>query len=258
MCELLGVNSARDVRMNDYLAEFYTHCDKNHHGWGLALFRESGVSIEKEPVCASRSRYLRERLNADIEGKKMFAHIRLATMGAMVYDNAHPFVRTDQSGRTWTLVHNGTLFHFPAADHFFYEQRGETDSERILLYLVDQMNEEIDRAGRPLTAEERFQVLDKIVCLMAEGNKLNLMIDDGELMYFHTNYEGTLHVSEHDGTAVFSTYPLKNGTDWKPVPFTQLFAYRDGKMCYKGTVHGNEYKDNAEDTKFLFVNYAEL
>ncbi|MGN1030656.1 MAG: class II glutamine amidotransferase, partial [Butyricicoccaceae bacterium] len=58
MCELFGFSSAEPVAINDWLKEFYTHSDQHPHGWGLALLNGHEASIEKEPVQATKSRYL--------------------------------------------------------------------------------------------------------------------------------------------------------------------------------------------------------
>ena len=56
---------------------------------------------------------------------------------------------------------------------------------------------------------------------------------------------------------MFSTLPLSREA-WKPVPFTQLLAFRQGRLIREGTVHGNEYEDNPENIKFLYQIFADL
>lgn len=257
MCELFGISSAKKIPVNDLLREFFSHSDKHPNGWGLATFDHGSASIEKEPVQASRSVYLKERLNHKLCATTLLAHIRYATVGNMEYDNSHPFVRRDAGGRSWVLIHNGTIFDYPALSPYQYRQEGETDSERILLYLVDQIDREQAAAGRALEASERFALLDSLIADMAKGNKLNLIFYDGELMYVHTNYASSLYVCEGGGTAAFCTVPLKAGC-WKPVPFTALCAYRDGQRVFQGQPHGHEYIDNDSDLKYLFAAFANL
>lgn len=59
----------------------------------------------------------------------MIAHIRLATRGTMDYENTHPFVMRDNSDRTWTLAHNGTIFECEALNPFVSSQQGQTARE---------------------------------------------------------------------------------------------------------------------------------
>ena len=69
--------------------------------------------------------------------------------------------------------------------------------------------------------------------------------------------EFSLHYLEKDGWTMFSTLPLSREA-WKPVPFTQLLAFRQGRLIREGTVHGNEYEDNPENIKFLYQIFADL
>lgn len=251
MCKILGVSSEKRVRVNELLQEFYSHSDKHPHGWGLATFYHGSASVEKEPMQASKSIYLKERLSHKMEVSTLMAHIRLATMGSVEYGNSHPFVKRDATGRAWTLIHNGTIFDYPALDCYKDRQEGNTDSERILLYLVDRLDEKQREVGRTLTAEERFALLDSLIAQMAKGNKLNLIIYDGEWMYVHSNYANSLYVSENGSTAMFCTAPMQQGK-WVPMPFTTLCAYQNGYCIRQGEPHGNEYILSEKDKQFLF------
>lgn len=257
MCQLFGFHSAKRCQINDYLKEFYTHSEEHPHGWGLAVMDGYEINIEKEPMKASDSSYLKKRLSVPVEVKSAFAHIRYATIGHVEYRNCHPYTGKDVSGRRWTMVHNGTIFDYPPLNKYINIQSGDTDSERILLYLIDQMNEAIGNTKRTLKAEERFQIIDSMMVDMSPGNKLNLLLYDGELMYVHTNCAGSLHVMEKENQVFISTEPLSMG-EWKPVTFTTLLAYRKGKKVFQGTNHGNEYVESEENLKFLYQIFSEL
>lgn len=260
MCELFGFSSEKGFVINDYLKEFYSHSDMHPHGWGLVCFDGNEAFIEKEPVQASKSRYLRERLTVPVDHNNVFAHIRYATVGNVDYRNCHPYTRKDIRGRRWTLVHNGTIFDYHPLDKYFKLQDGDTDSERILMYLVDKINEKIREFGREPKAKERFLLFDEIVSQMAKGNKLNLLLYDGEYTYVHTNYKNSLYYlekSDKGDSVLFSTQPLGK-EEWKPVPFTTLLGYRNGSQVFRGTDHGNEYVDNEENLKFLYQTFSNL
>ena len=130
MCELFGVSSREDFYANDYLKAFYAHSDFHPHGWGLACVSRNSALVEKESVKASTSNYLRERLSQPITEKLLLAHIRYATIGNVEYKNCHPFTGRDSTGRRWTLIHNGTIFDYPALYPYLKTQKGDTDSER--------------------------------------------------------------------------------------------------------------------------------
>lgn len=257
MCELFGVSAREKLPVNELLREFFSHSVAHPNGWGMAVFYGNSASVEKEPVPAYKSAYLKSRLQHPLAVYHMIAHIRLATVGALEFENCHPFVRRDNCGRTWTLAHNGTIFDAPALSPYVHTQEGSTDSERILYYVVDAIDDAQRQAGRPLDADERFGLLDRIVCQLAPHNKLNLLLYDSEQMYVHTNYANSLYVKQLDGAALFATVPLSPG-GWRPLGFTTLFAYRDGQERRRGTNHGCEYFDDPSRLKFLFTDYAGL
>lgn len=257
MCELFGVNASEKIQVNDLLDEFFSHGDRHPHGWGLALFENGAVQVEKQAVASTKSARLRERCDHSITADKMIAHIRLATKGSMEYENCHPFIREDETGRVWTLAHNGTIFEGEALDSYFYVQEGQTDSERILYSLIDRLDDRYREIGYPLGAQERFQVLDEMICEIAKENKLNLMLFDGEYFYVHTNCRDSLYFSKRQGGYVFCTVPL-DGQEWKPLSLNTLLAFQDGKLVQTGTNHGYEYIEDPEKMKMLFLDYSAL
>lgn len=255
MCMIFGLSALQDTETNEYLKAFYSHSTEHPHGWGQAVLRQDSALIEKESLEASKSNYLRERLSVPVRARLLLAHIRYATVGHVAYCNCHPFSGTDASGRRWTLTHNGTIFDCPALSKYFSEQTGETDSERILLCLLDRIN--AAQREKPLSFDARFALLDALISEMAAGNKLNLMLSDGRDLYVHTNCRDTLYCLEKENAALFSTVPLTN-EDWRPAPFTTLLAYRDGKRVKTGTDHGCEYTEDPEHLKFLYQIFSEL
>lgn len=235
MCELFGISSAKKFQVEPFLKVLISHSANHPHGWGMASFFDGSVSLEKEPKTAYLSDYVQARLAHPIYIHNMIAHIRLATQGGMAYENCHPFVKRDNTERAWTLAHNGTIFQSELLDTYRSQQDGSTDSERILCHIIHEMNE----AG-VTNQEERFKILDKIVLDIAEHNKINLMIFDGDTLYIHTNMAHTLYFSQREDTILFATVPLDDGL-WEPVPMMKLFAYRNGKLVASGTQHSFEY-----------------
>ena len=173
----------------------------------------------------------------------MMAHIRFATRGHMAYENCHPFVRHDASGRAWTFMHNGTIFNCPLLSKYLYTQSGQTDSERILLYMIDQINAEIEK--------------QRVVLDITAHNKVNFMLYDGSMLYVHDNLRGSLFLHRLERSLLFATTPL-NSKKWEPVEPCRLRAYKNGRHVLSGTAHHNEYIENPEDMKLIFLDYAQL
>ena len=237
---------------------FFSHADENPDGWGVALLGDGRDNVIREERRADRSRRVRDMLSYGVRASNLIAHIRLATIGYDDLRNTHPFTADDISYRTWTLAHNGTVFESEPLTPYFYRQDGDTDSERILLYLTDCINKETENKGRALDAAERFEVIDRCISLISPRNKLNLLMYDGEQMYVHTNYRDSLYMRKDcDGSVIFATRALGGG-DWERVPFTQLLAYRDGELLYRGTDHGNEYIPDECSINALYLAYSGL
>ena len=258
MCELLGMSAKRRRAVNALLREFYSHAEAHPHGWGLARF-PAGVApvIEKEAVKATESEYLKRILAESVEERILLAHIRLATVGHIEYENCHPFTATDNRGRTWTLMHNGTIFSGALLNDYVGIQYGDTDSERVLLHLVELINRAQNHRRHALDADERFDVLASAIADLAKGNKLNLLIYDGEVLYAHVNFRDSLYFLQDEDAVLFSTRPLCAG-NWKPVPFTRLVAVQDGGFVREGTPHDHEYIYNSEDYRLVYMEFARL
>lgn len=259
MCELLGLTAGKKLTANEILRIFYSNGDEHPHGWGLALFGCDGSPlIEKEPVRSTDSHYLKARLDSDIQADNLIGHIRLATMGMLDYVNCHPFALKDIRGRNWTIAHNGTIFDFPLLNRYMNVQKGATDSERVALYLVDEVNHETVRRGHELDFEERFSVLERAVRELTRGNnKVNLLVYDGKYLFAHTNYRDSLHVLYGEGFAWISTRPLTD-EDWEDLPLCRLCAFRTGSLEKKGVDHGGEYVVRQRDLDLIMMTYSNL
>nr|MBQ5525697.1 class II glutamine amidotransferase [Succinivibrionaceae bacterium] len=264
MCELFGLSSRDKIEVNEYLRAFFRHSEQHPHGWGLAQFFGNAVQIEKEPVAAVESQYLNTRLSFPIDAKSLIAHIRLASVGRLRYENCHPFVLRDIDGRAWTFAHNGTIFspgrsNGASIDFYKDRQQGGTDSERVLLYLIDRINQKRKELGRRLEAEDRFTLLDELIAELSHSNKLNLLIWDGEYLYAHTNYADTLFTRKItvSGSLLIATKPIDN-LKWEHVPFLQLQVYKDGETVWQGRHKSDQFFDREKNWEYRNIDFASL
>ena len=234
MCELFGITSSKPINPTEFLKVFYSHSVRHPHGWGI-MYEENGKRILfKEPVRAYDSTSLQSILETLPPQKNMLAHIRFATVGKVRTENCHPFTGTDHSGREWTLAHNGTVFTGKFNYQYYKKQIGDTDSERLFMAFLDDMNEHLRKGV--LSERERFEVVSDFIARNAPRNKLNLIIYDGDLLYVHKNLQNTLYYKKTSSGIVFSTQPLDE-IDWIPFPVAQVIAYHDGKEMCRGTRH---------------------
>lgn len=255
MCELFGLCSDHRVDINPFLKTFFSHAENHPHGWGIADIDASNVRIIKEPENASRSELVRMMLEEPVIAATYLAHIRYATIGHVEYVNCHPFFASTRNGRRFTLIHNGTIFHSDQMNRFVNKQKGDTDSERVLLYFAEEVNNGEREVRRELTFDERFDLYGRIIKEITPRNKLNLIFYDGDAMYAHSNYKDSLYYLENDGTTVISTQPLTDDR-WMKMPLNRLIAFRNGRMVAEGPRHKNEYIVNNEDMKYLYGEYS--
>ena len=62
MCELFGFSASEPHLITSELKEFFSHSTKHPDGWGLVVFDKGNFSVEKEPLPAYKSEYLKARL----------------------------------------------------------------------------------------------------------------------------------------------------------------------------------------------------
>lgn len=252
MCELYAVTGRHKITVNDTLKTFFSHSEEHRNGWGLYLHDEDRELLVKEELKANDSALLKTILSERIETRLAVAHIRYATIGDVCVSNSHPFTGLDRYGRKWVLFHNGTIFDAPVLDKYHYVQEGSTDSERILLYLIDRMNGlDADAPG------DRMRLVEDVIANVVNGNKLNLMIHDGEYLYVHKNEPGTLYSKTTPDGIMFSTHPLDDG-HWIEVPVNCLQVYEGGLLVYEGRRHDYTYIHDEEKMKHVYMAYAGL
>lgn len=252
MCELYALTAKRRITVNDTLKTFFSHSEEHRHGWGLYTSDGDEEILIKEDVKANDSPRLKSVLEEKINTHFCLAHIRYATIGEVCVANSHPFAGVDRFGRKWVMCHNGTIFDAPVLEKYHYDQRGSTDSERLFLYILDRMNN-IDVKD----AEDRMRLIEDVVDKVVPGNKVNLMLYDGEYLYIHKNEPGTLHAKTDADGILFSTHPLDGG-HWDEVPTNCLQVYKDGMLVYEGRRHDHTYIFDPEKMKVVYMSYANL
>ena len=230
MCELIGFSAAEPENIKEQLVEFYSHSVRHPHGWGLMY----GDRLIKGCERAADSETLERLLEKIKPQKTLVGHIRFATVGSIKGENCHPFTGRDSTGRQWTLIHNGTIYSGVTLIPYHKAQTGDTDSERLFLYLLDSLNK-AQKDGE-LSEQERCEFLDSFVRENSHRNKLNLMIYDGELLYIHKNMKDTMMMRELGSGYLFSTTALDESS-WQDVPIAQLLVYKNGEQIFKGTQH---------------------
>ena len=255
------------------LFEFFTHADENPHGWGYAEFSKPEPFVQRSPERANTGNQAAKFFTHPHIARTALAHIRYATVGQVEQANCHPFTPVDVSGRHWTLIHKGTVFDYSPLNPYFQCQAGSTDSERILLYLVDWINaatqckELTPESCSALTADKRFAVFTSLVEVLSPGNCISLAVYDSEQLFIYSNYQGGLNIVNLQDSVVCCTSELTvlssalsapPNTQWQPLPLCTPLSYMRGELVFSAASVGKQYFDNDEDTRYLYQDFAAL
>lgn len=239
MCELFAINARSPQVANDYLRTFYSHSVEHPDGWGLSWRENGAIRLVKEPVRAVDSQLLAELLEQPLAARNMVGHIRKATHGIHSYENCHPFVEEDVLGTEWCVAHNGIVVNDDLLAGYTNWETGQTDSECVVLFLLDVLEEAERRNNGRLDFDLAFYALAAAISQLSVGNLLNLVISDGTCTYVHTNSPTpTLHYLQKDEAVIVSTQPLDDGP-WQPVPSRRLVAFCEGQLVRMAPEHCN-------------------
>jgi len=163
MCRLFGLRATHPTRVDCGLLEAQNALIRqsvedarglvNEDSWGIGYVRDGRLHCEREVGPASDSEEYR-RDASRVEATTFLAHVRRATVGGAVRENAHPF----RHGRS-LLAHNGHIGAFDRArDDLLAAMRpedreairGTTDSEHFFQLLLSR------RAREPGTPPEEI------------------------------------------------------------------------------------------------------
>ena len=132
-------------------------------------------------------------------------------------------------------------FCIEAQEKQYIDEYGDTDSERILLYIIDKVNEFEKAKKAPSTIKERFNLLTELIADLSKNNKLNLIFYDGDLTYIHSNMRDSLYYLKNDEEFLVASTPLTDDENWKSVELNKLFGLIDGKIIFESEEHDNEF-----------------
>ena len=224
MCRLFAVLAHEPVRVDHAFAALKRQALEHKDGWGMAVFHKGEapkleVSITPASTCTRFS-----ELGDALKAKGLLVHLRLASVGTVKTENAHPFFAGG-----FAFMHNGTLRNFAAhrdeleariAPQWRAQLRGETDSERCFaLYLT------LLGADRGLEAMARAAAHVMSLCAqtcdtaLAPGvlrSAMNFLVTDGSQLVA-TRRGRTLFHTEKDGAQFVASEALWPESEWAEV-----------------------------------------
>ncbi len=205
MCRLYAIRSIEPTKVectlvhsqNALLLQSREDLTGRRHsdGWGIAYYEDGVPRVEKRASAAFSDlsfSHAAERIYA----KTVIAHVRLATVGELKPENAHPF-----SFARWAFAHNGTVEGFANLRREMLNETlpvlresrgGETDSEHLFHWLLSRL---VDRGAdlrqgitdvtrqADIVAESLSQLDLRCRAVQPEKPpKLNVVLTDGESM----------------------------------------------------------------------------
>lgn len=254
MCQLLGLNCATPT---DASFSFTGFCQRggatDHHadGWGIAFFEGRGLRLFVDHECAAESRMAEFLRSYPLKSRNIIAHVRKATVGAVMLENAHPFTR-ELWGRHWVFAHNGDLKDYHPRLHGQFRPVGDTDSERAFCWLMQELAKA--HAGVP-TIDELSCTLRELLPQPARHGTFNVLLSNGQALWAHgttklwsverahpftaatladedLSVDFAAHTTPQDRVAVVATEPLTANEAWVP------FAPGELRVFVGGVQHG--------------------
>ena len=142
MCDFIVVNQSKPFRIDEYLAEVVKRrkaLSEDEDGWGVFFEDDSDWVVVKEPQAAWRSPFFLwfEKKKFGVKSKTLIIHVRKATHGSVSWQNTHPFI-AEVDGKKYVFAHKGDVSKFiENVELKKFKPRGETDSEKFFLYLLE-------------------------------------------------------------------------------------------------------------------------
>lgn len=249
MCRLFGFRSAASERVHDALVlernSLRQQSLEHPDGWGIASWQNGGLPQVVRGLGAAHLDPEFERVSSAVQARTVLAHLRLASVGSVKLDNAHPFT----FGR-WAFAHNGTLHafdrHRAAIEALiappFRTFRGETDSERCFALFLTRLASRADPAGTPSLTDVQWALaatVDEVARItdvdVGHGKRsaMNFLVTEGDLLaairrdrtlFFAAESDESVPLSERPatGTRVYAleiaSEELQGPDVWHEVP----------------------------------------
>jgi predicted glutamine amidotransferase len=253
MCELLGMNCNVPTDICFSFSGFRRRggaTDVHSDGWGIGFFEGKGVRLFLDPEPSAHSPVAELVRSYPIHSLNVIAHIRKATQGRVALENTHPFGR-ELWGRQWLFAHNGNLPQFQPRLDGSPAPVGDTDSERIFCWLLQQLRQRFGANAPP--ASGLFDALRELTLAFAGQGISNYLLSNGEVLIAHCSTRlsylvraapfGEAHLSDEDVTvdfsqlttpddrvAVIATLPLTDNEPWVEMQPGTLWMFADGAV----------------------------
>ena len=256
MCQLLGMNSRLPASLTLSFTGFSQRggCTDHHaDGWGIAFFESNcnapgkGVRYFVDKQSAATSPIAQMLRTFPIKSHNVVAHVRKATVGQVMLENSHPFVR-ELWGRYWVFAHNGDLKDYAPRLHGSFRPVGDTDSEQAFCWLLQELAK--SHAGVP-SVDELTLTLQELLPAITRHGTFNFLLSNGQALWAHASTNLHYLVRQHpfpevhlrdedvkvdlaelngpqDRLAIVVTEPLTTNEQWTRIAPGELVTFVDG------------------------------
>jgi len=187
MCRLLAYvapapRNASEVLGPEQLERFAKLAELHSHGWGAAWVERPGAPVgHHREIADLRAGGAFDVLTQEQPAVAMGLHLRLASSGAVVPANSHPFTHAGIS-----LMHNGTIAPRDRLDALLEPatlaaMTSTTDSERYLGLVADHRGAAADLGAAAASAVGVLRAAHPTASLNA------VMIDEAEMVVVHAS-----------------------------------------------------------------------
>ena len=182
-----------------------------------------------------------------IKSHNVVAHVRKATVGHVMLENSHPFVR-ELWGRYWVFAHNGDLKDYAPSLHGSFKPVGDTDSELAFCWLLQELAK--SHAAVP-SVEELSLTLRELVLQITRHGTFNFLLSNGQALWAHASTNLHYLVRQHpfsevhlrdedvkvdlaelngpqDRLAIVVTEPLTTNETWTRIAPGGMVTFLDG------------------------------
>ncbi|MDP3236953.1 MAG: class II glutamine amidotransferase [Myxococcales bacterium] len=223
MCRLFAVLAERPVRVHRAFDALKRQALEHKDGWGIARFDDVGVPHLEVNVTPAHACARFRQLGEELATQSLITHIRLASVGSVTEQNAHPFF-----ARGWAFMHNGTVANFSKhrdairshiAGHHLEQIRGETDSETCFA-LFRTVLDGLEQPGVDDMKRALARVMTTVSVITDHGkarSAMNFLVTDGRRMVA-VRRGRTLFRSSEGGAHFIASERLWDDGVWHEVP----------------------------------------
>lgn len=233
MCEVYGFCGNKPTKLNKYTDEFWLHSRVHQDGFGYYLADKDKLYVNPH----SAMNYIKGLNKFNFESKLALCHIRFKTHGPVSELNCHPFIKYDIRGNKWSLIHNGYIDDSPAVAALGTLQMGDTDSERILLCIIEAVNHYYEHSyisDYKDFCTYMYMIIEETCHELSTLGKTNLIFTDccTNNMYVYMNHPMTLFYLQTENGFHVSTTKLTD-ENWTAVEPHKLHIFNNGvKLNY--------------------------